>query len=98
MITSRYAEIIEPGKFVIKEENLTHGDDALLRRSHIAGYASAKTFIIMEDIRRGLEGVARGVFPMDQIITHRFPLDHIQTAFKTMLNASDGYVKGAAVP
>jgi len=63
MVTSRYAELIEPGKFVIKEENLTHGDDELLIR-----------------------------------ITHRFPLDDIQTAFETMLNASDGYIKGVVVP
>jgi threonine dehydrogenase-like Zn-dependent dehydrogenase len=48
----------------------------------------------MEDMRRGLAGLARGVFPMDQIITHRFPLDDIQPAFETMLNASDGYIKG----
>ena len=32
MVASRYAELIEPGKFVIKEENLTHGDDELLIR------------------------------------------------------------------
>ncbi len=32
MVTSRYAELIEPGKFVIKEEGLTHGDDELLIR------------------------------------------------------------------
>jgi threonine dehydrogenase-like Zn-dependent dehydrogenase len=52
----------------------------------------------MEDMRRGLEGVARGAFPMDQIITHRFSLDDIQTAFETMLNGSDGYIKGVVVP
>jgi threonine dehydrogenase-like Zn-dependent dehydrogenase len=52
----------------------------------------------MEDMRRGLEGVARGAFPMEQIITHHFSLDDIQTAFETMLNASDGYIKGVIVP
>jgi erythritol/L-threitol dehydrogenase len=52
----------------------------------------------MEDMRRGLEGVARGAFPMEQIVTHRFPLDDIQEAFQTMLNASDGYIKGVILP
>ncbi len=51
----------------------------------------------MDDMRRGLEGVARGVFPMDQIITHRFQLDEIGTAFETMLNAANGYIKGVVV-
>jgi threonine dehydrogenase-like Zn-dependent dehydrogenase len=52
----------------------------------------------MEDMRRGLEGVARGTFPMDRIVTHRFSLDDIQTAFETMLTGSDGYIKGVVVP
>jgi threonine dehydrogenase-like Zn-dependent dehydrogenase len=52
----------------------------------------------MEDMRRGLEGVVRGAFPMDRIITHRFSLDDIQTAFETMLSGSDGYIKGVVVP
>ncbi len=52
----------------------------------------------MEDMRRGLAGIARGVFPMGQIVTHQFPLDDIQTGFETMLSGADGYVKGVIVP
>ena len=32
MVTSRYAELTEPGQFVIKEETLVHNDDELLIR------------------------------------------------------------------
>jgi threonine dehydrogenase-like Zn-dependent dehydrogenase len=52
----------------------------------------------MEDMRRGLDGLARGVFPMGRLITHRFPLEEIQTAFEVMLSASDGYIKGVITP
>ena len=52
----------------------------------------------MEDMRRGLAGLARGVFPMEKIVTHRFPLDDIQHAFETMLHGTDGYIKGVVTP
>lgn len=52
----------------------------------------------MEDMRRGLDGLARGVLPMGRLITHRFSLDEIQTAFETMLSAADGYIKGVITP
>jgi threonine dehydrogenase-like Zn-dependent dehydrogenase len=51
----------------------------------------------MEDMRRGLNGLARGVFPMERLITHRFSLDEIQTAFEVMMSAPDDYIKGVIV-
>ncbi len=48
----------------------------------------------MEDMRRAIDGLARGVFPMDRLITHHFPLDEIQTAFEIAMTAADGYIKG----
>lgn len=52
----------------------------------------------MDDMRRALEGLARGVFPMDRLITHRFALDEIELAFQVMTTASDGYIKGVITP
>ena len=52
----------------------------------------------MEDMRRAIDGLARGVFPMGRLITHRFPLDEIQTAFEIMSSAADGYIKGVITP
>lgn len=51
-----------------------------------------------EDMRRGVDGVARGRLPMGRLITHRFPLDDIQTAFEMMLSGRDGYIKGVIEP
>jgi L-iditol 2-dehydrogenase len=52
----------------------------------------------MDDMRRGLDGLYRGVFPMEQLITHRFPLDEIQAGFEIMADGRDGYIKGIVVP
>ncbi len=48
----------------------------------------------LEDMRRGMDGLARGVFPMNRLVTHRFPLDQIQAGFETAISGADGYIKG----
>lgn len=52
----------------------------------------------MEDMRRAMDGLARGVFPMDKLITHRFPLDDIQHGFEIAMTGADGYIKGVIIP
>jgi threonine dehydrogenase-like Zn-dependent dehydrogenase len=52
----------------------------------------------MDDARRAMDGLARGVFPMDRLITHRFALDEVQMAFETMASGADGYIKGVIIP
>ncbi len=52
----------------------------------------------MEDMRRAMDGLARGVFPMDKLITHRFALDDIQPAFEIAMTGADGYIKGVITP
>lgn len=51
-----------------------------------------------EDMRRAMDGLARGVFPMGRLVTHRFPLDEIQTAFEIAMTGADGYIKGVIMP
>ncbi len=51
-----------------------------------------------EDMRRAMAGLARGVFPMGRLITHRFTLDEIQTAFEIAMTGADGYIKGVITP
>jgi threonine dehydrogenase-like Zn-dependent dehydrogenase len=52
----------------------------------------------MEDMARALDGLARGVFPMGRLITHRFALDDVQLAFETMISGADDYIKSVIVP
>lgn len=51
-----------------------------------------------EDMHRAIDGLARGVFPMDRLVTHRFALDDIQTAFEIAMTGADGYIKGVITP
>jgi threonine dehydrogenase-like Zn-dependent dehydrogenase len=50
-----------------------------------------------DDMRRAMAGLGRGVFPMGQLVTHRFLLDEIQLAFEMMIEGTDGYIKGVVV-
>lgn len=52
----------------------------------------------MDDLRRAMDGLARGVFPMEKLVTHQFPLDDIQEAFEIMRRGADGYIKGVILP
>lgn len=51
-----------------------------------------------EDMRRGMDGLARGVFPMHRLVTHRFGLDDIQAGFEIAMTGKDGYIKGVITP
>ena len=52
----------------------------------------------MDDLRRAVNGLARGIFPMDRLITHRFRLDEIQEAFELAERGGEGYIKGVILP
>ena len=51
-----------------------------------------------DDMRRAMDALERGVFPMQKLVTHTFALDDIQQGFETMLSGSDGYIKGVVTP
>jgi threonine dehydrogenase-like Zn-dependent dehydrogenase len=80
----------EPGTYTLR---IWTTKDAIILTTH-----PSFSLDEMEDMRHGLEGVARGAFSMDRIVTHHFSLDDIQMAFERMLSGSDGYVKGVVVP
>jgi len=52
----------------------------------------------MGDLRRAMEGLKRGVFPMERLITHKFSLEEIEKAFIIARSSSQGYIKGIIVP
>jgi len=52
----------------------------------------------MDDMERGVNALARGVFPMDKLITHRFGLEGTQEAFEQASAHAGGYIKGVMVP
>ena len=49
-------------------------------------------------MRRAMDALIRGVFPMEKLVTHSIPLDELQQGFDMMLSGSDGYIKGVVVP
>ena len=51
-----------------------------------------------DELRRAMDGIARGAFPMDKLITHRFGLDEIGRGTEVAVSRTPGYVKGIVVP
>jgi 2-desacetyl-2-hydroxyethyl bacteriochlorophyllide A dehydrogenase len=56
----------------------------------------------MPTILRGMEAAARllasGRFSMEGLVTHRFPLEAIDEAFRTAIDKPDGFVKATVIP
>ena len=51
-----------------------------------------------DDLWRAVALLSRGTFKMDGIISHRFPLEHIQEAFETLEHKPVDYLKGVVTP
>ncbi len=47
-----------------------------------------------ENLHKAMSLLEKNIFPMDDIITHQYKLEEIQTAFEELLNRPEGYVKG----
>ena len=50
-----------------------------------------------DDLRRAVDYLNKGVFQMDELITHRFELDEINQAFETLENKPKDYLKGVVI-
>ena len=51
-----------------------------------------------DDMRRALDSLERGVFPMGKLVTHSFSLEEVQKGMELMINPSQGYIKGVVTP
>jgi len=48
----------------------------------------------MDDMRRGVAALARGAFPMEKLVTHRFGIEKTQEVFEQASSHAAGYIKG----
>ncbi len=52
----------------------------------------------MDDLRKGVEGYKRNIFPLDSMITHEFKLEEINEAFEMLEHPTPDYFKGVVKP
>ncbi|MGR3176463.1 MAG: zinc-dependent alcohol dehydrogenase [Candidatus Anammoxibacter sp.] len=52
----------------------------------------------MLDLERGLWGLEKNIFPMTELITHRYNLKNINNAFEMCIARKDRYIKGIIIP
>lgn len=51
-----------------------------------------------DDMRRALDLLGKGIFHMDELITHRYRLEDINQAFHDLEHKPDGFIKGIVLP
>jgi len=52
----------------------------------------------IDDVKRGLWALSKGIFPMEQLITHRFKLSELNQAMEIARTRSNDYIKGIVLP
>jgi L-iditol 2-dehydrogenase len=50
------------------------------------------------ELKRAMWALEAGVFPMNRLVTHRYPLENIGQAFEDNLKRTSGYIKGVIMP
>ena len=70
----------------------------MLKGAEVAFVHPAYSLDFDEDLRRGLQGLRRGLFALDRIITHRFTLENVGEGFEMARTGADGYIKGLLIP
>jgi threonine dehydrogenase-like Zn-dependent dehydrogenase len=52
----------------------------------------------VDELRRTVDAIGRGVFPMDRLVTHRYGLDGVARGIEDGLSRMPGYIKGVVIP
>ena len=53
---------------------------------------------INKDLENGIWAYISGLMPLDEIVTHEYPLEEINQGFKDMLSGDPGFIKGIILP
>jgi threonine dehydrogenase-like Zn-dependent dehydrogenase len=99
----RYVKNVGRGRLVMMS---THAEtcqkfdfrEAVARSLQIVVAHSAYSLVEMDDLRRAVSYLNNGVFNIQDLVTHEFKLDQIQTAFETLEQKPAGYLKGIVRP
>lgn len=77
----------------------TYDPTACLTRGAIVHFAEPGHCLDpVDELRRTIAALGRGVFPMDKLITHRFALTEIGQGIEAGLARTPGYIKGIVIP
>lgn len=52
----------------------------------------------ISDMKNGLWGLEKGIFPIEKLITHKFKLSEINKAMEIAMTRHNGYIKGIILP
>ncbi|NMA65824.1 MAG: zinc-binding dehydrogenase, partial [Clostridiaceae bacterium] len=75
-------------------ETVDLGTELMLKSPIIHSTHPAYSRDYLYDMVTGLWATAKGVFPIEDLITHRFKLNEINKAFEVLSTNPSGYIKG----
>ncbi len=50
------------------------------------------------ELERAMWALKKGIYPMEELVTHRYSLEDIDKAFQANLSRTPGYIKGVIIP
>ncbi len=83
---------------VYRKEPFNIGDQLMRYTPTMIGAHPVYSEDLIEDVRRGIWGLAQGILPVERLVTHRFRLEEIQEAMELASGQEDGYIKGIITP
>jgi threonine dehydrogenase-like Zn-dependent dehydrogenase len=79
-------------------EKFSIGEYLMNRAPSLIPCHPAHSLDIIDDLNRALIALEEGIFPIKQLVTHKFSLDEIELALDTAMNEKDTYIKGIILP
>jgi len=83
---------------VYGNEKFTLGEYLVNRGPILLPSYPAQSLNIMDDVKRAMWALEKGLFPMDKLITHAFSLSRLDDAMKFAISKDDNFIKGIVTP
>lgn len=94
--TPGQAKILIPSLYA-KPEPMEAGYDLMIKSPIIHSTHPWYSPDVAEDLKRGVECYRKGIFPLNELITHEIPFEETGRGFELLETGDQGFLKGIAV-
>jgi len=95
-VRARRGKLVMPS-YYFKKEPFEIGGYLMRKGPRLIPAHPAYSTDNIDDLRRGIWALEKGMIPMDKLITHRFPFKDINNAFHIASHKPENYIKGLIV-
>lgn len=94
--TTGQGKILIPSLYA-KPEPMDAGYDLMIKSPIIHSTHPWYSPDVAKDLERGVACYRKGIFPLDELITHEIPFEDTARGFELLENGEEGFLKGIAV-